>query len=114
MNPMQIISADERLRERRGAKVLIMGPTGVGKTSLLRTLNPERTLFIDVEAGDLSVLNFPVPTIRLDDWPTARAEIEAHLRVGNGFQGLFVAGTDWGHAHPSREKRRRHEHPAGN
>jgi hypothetical protein len=69
---MQIISADERLRERRGAKVLIVGPTGVGKTSLLRTLEPASTLFIDVEAGDLAVIDLPVATIRLDDWPTAR------------------------------------------
>jgi hypothetical protein len=69
---MQIISADERLREHRGAKVLIVSPTGVGKTSLLRTLDPERTLFVDVEAGDLAVLDLPVPTIRCDDWPTAR------------------------------------------
>jgi hypothetical protein len=69
---MQIISADERLRERRGAKVLIVGPTGVGKTSLLRTLDPARTRFVDIEAGDLSVLDVAVPTIRLDDWPTAR------------------------------------------
>jgi hypothetical protein len=69
---MQIISADKRLRERRGAKVLIVGPTGVGKTSLLRTLDAGRTLFIDVEAGDLAVIDLPVATIRLDDWPTAR------------------------------------------
>ena len=66
---MQIISADERLREHRGAKVLIVGPTGVGKTSQLRTLDPARTLFVDVEAGDLAVLDLPVPTIRIDDWP---------------------------------------------
>jgi hypothetical protein len=69
---MHIISADERLRERRGAKVLIVGPTGVGKTSLLRTLDPSRVLFLDIEAGDLAVLDVPVATIRLDDWPTAR------------------------------------------
>lgn len=69
---MQIISADERLRERRGAKILIVGPTGVGKTSLLRTLDADRTLLVDVEAGDLAVIDLPVPTIRLDDWPTAR------------------------------------------
>jgi hypothetical protein len=60
------------LREVRGAKILIVGPTGIGKTSLLRTLNPGRTLFIDVEAGDLAVLDLPVDTIRLDDWETAR------------------------------------------
>jgi hypothetical protein len=69
---MKIISADERLAERRGAKVLIVGPTGVGKTSLLRTLDPARTLFVDVEAGDLAVIDLPVPTIRLEDWPAGR------------------------------------------
>jgi hypothetical protein len=69
---MQIISADERLRERRGAKVLMLGPTGVGKTWQLRTLDPASTLFVDSEAGDLSVLEVPVPTIRVDDWQTAR------------------------------------------
>jgi hypothetical protein len=69
---MQIISADERLREKRGAKVAPLGPPGVGKTSLLRTLDPERTLFGDAEAGDLCVIDWPVPTVRIDDWQTAR------------------------------------------
>lgn len=51
---------------------MIVGPTGVGKTSLLRTLNSSTVLFLDVEAGDLAVIDLPVPTIRVDDWPTAR------------------------------------------
>jgi hypothetical protein len=69
---MKIISADDRLSERRGVKALIVGPAGVGKTSLLRTLDPARTLFVDVEAGDLAVQDVPVDTLQLDDWTTAR------------------------------------------
>jgi AAA domain len=69
---VKIISADQRLAQRRGVKALIVGPSGVGKTSLLRTLDPATTLFLDVEAGDLSVQNVPVDTSRIDDWSTAR------------------------------------------
>jgi hypothetical protein len=69
----KIITADERLAERRGIKILVAGPTGVGKTSLLRTLDdPSRVLFLDGEAGDLSVQDVPVDTIHINDWQTAR------------------------------------------
>jgi AAA domain len=69
---MKIIGADERLAEQRGVKALIVGPAGVGKTSLLRTLNTTTALFVDIEAGDLSVQDVPVDTIRIDSWPAAR------------------------------------------
>jgi hypothetical protein len=76
---MKIIGADQRLSEKRGVKALIVGPTGVGKTSLLRTLDPDHTLFVDIEAGDLSVQDVAVDTIRVGDWPTAR---DLACRVG--------------------------------
>jgi hypothetical protein len=69
---MKIISADERLAERRGVKMLIVGPTGVGKTSLLQTLDPASTLFVEIEAGDLSVQDVKVDTVRIDTWQAAR------------------------------------------
>src|SRR6478672_6748723 len=69
---MKIIGANIRLAEKHGAKILIVGPAGVGKTSLLRTVDPEHTLFVDSEAGDLAVQDVSVPTVRVDDWPTAR------------------------------------------
>lgn len=69
---MQIISADQRLAERRGVKALIVGPAGVGKTSLLRELNCERTIFLDAEAGDLAVQDVQVDTVRVNGWQVAR------------------------------------------
>jgi AAA domain len=69
---MKIIGADERMRERSGVKALVVGPAKVGKTSLLRTVDPERTLFIDLEAGDLAVKDVPVDTLRPQTWEECR------------------------------------------
>jgi hypothetical protein len=72
---MQIISADERLREQRGVKALIVGPAGVGKTSLLRTLGEEMlasTMFVDIEAGDIAVADVSVASVRPQRWEECR------------------------------------------
>jgi hypothetical protein len=69
--PMKIITANQTT-DQRGVKALIVGPTGVGKTSLLRTVDPKTTLFIDIEAGDLAVQDLAIDTLRPRTWPECR------------------------------------------
>ncbi|CAM5772417.1 ATP-binding protein [Bosea minatitlanensis] len=61
---LRIVSADERL-SAAGAKttMAIFGPSGVGKTSLLKSLPPADTLCIDLEAGMKSVQDWPGDSI---------------------------------------------------
>ena len=49
---LPIISAQQRMAERKGVKLLMLGKSGIGKTTRLRDLEPSTTLFIDIEAGD--------------------------------------------------------------
>ncbi len=72
MNALPIISADERLAERRGIKGCIFGKSGIGKTSLLWTLDVPSTLFFDLEAGDLAIEGWPGDTIRPRTWAECR------------------------------------------
>ena len=67
-----IITPEERLAELRGARILIIGPFGVGKTSLLRTIISGTALFVDIENGSLAVDDVPVPHIRPQTWPEIR------------------------------------------
>ena len=69
---LPIILADQRLAERRGIKAAIFGKSGIGKTSLLWTLNPDTTLFYDLEAGDLAIEGWSGDTIRPRTWEECR------------------------------------------
>ncbi|MBW7860876.1 MAG: ATP-binding protein [Rhodocyclaceae bacterium] len=69
---LPIISADARLAEPRGIKGCIFGKSGIGKTTLLWTLDAQSTLFMDLEAGDLAIEGWPGDTIRPRTWTECR------------------------------------------
>ncbi len=72
MSGLPIITAEERLAEKRGIKGCIFGKSGIGKTSLLWTLEAATTLFFDLEAGDLAIEGWPGDTIRPRTWNECR------------------------------------------
>ena len=79
---LQIISAAERLAEKRGHKIVVAGKSGVGKTSLVRTLDMEKTLFMDLEAGDAAIEGCEVDVIRPRTWQECR-DFACFLGGGN-------------------------------
>ncbi len=50
---LPILTAAERCKEHKGIKCVLLGHSGVGKTTQLQSLNADTTLFVDLEAGDL-------------------------------------------------------------
>ncbi len=69
---LPIISADQRRAQRRGVKIVVLGVSGIGKTSQLKSLATHCTLFIDLEAGDLSVSDWDGDCLRPRTWPEFR------------------------------------------
>lgn len=72
MTGFPIITADQRLQEKRGIKGCIFGRSGIGKTSLLLTLPEDSTLFFDLEAGGLAVENWHGDAVRPRTWEECR------------------------------------------
>lgn len=52
---LKIKTASERMAEKQKANIALFAPSGWGKTYQARTLDPETTLFVDLEAGTLSL-----------------------------------------------------------
>ena len=95
---MKIITADQRLEEKNGPKILIVGPSGVGKTSLLRTISKAllaSTLFVDIEAGDIAVSDLPVASVRPRTW----VECRDLACVLGGFNPALPANAAYSEAH---------------
>lgn len=67
----KIITVDERLQSYSGVKMIVLGSYGIGKTSLLKTLD-EPTLCLDLEAGLLAVQDWKGAVISIRTWLEAR------------------------------------------
>ncbi len=68
---MKIMNSNERLKVQTGIKMVIFGPYGIGKTSLLKTIN-EPTLCLDFEAGLLAVQDWQGDSVSIRTWNEAR------------------------------------------
>jgi hypothetical protein len=80
--PLPIITAEQRLQAPGFIKGVILGPSGIGKTSLLWTLDPATTLFVDLEAGGLSV----------DGWTGDRIDVRSAANALGAPTWEFIRG----------------------
>jgi hypothetical protein len=69
---MSIIKSAKREQEN-GIKGVIYGESGVGKTTLIHTLPPEKTLVLDLEAGLLAIEGWDGDSVAIRQWEYARA-----------------------------------------
>lgn len=67
---MRVIKASDR--KPQPIKAVIYGQSGIGKTSLLRTLDVKKTLVLDMESGLLAVEDLPITAVPIRNWREAQ------------------------------------------
>ena len=88
---IRIIKADERLKLVPKINIALFGPSGVGKTTQARTLDPKTTLFVDLEAGTLAIQDWAGDV--LDVRATAQA-LGAHPWEVARALAVYIGGAD--------------------
>lgn len=69
---LKIITADQRIEQQTGTKLQVWGRFGVGKTSLLWSLDPATTLCLDLEAGMKAVNGWQGRSMEIRTWDDCR------------------------------------------
>lgn len=70
--PLNIITAEERLKPNRSVKLALLGEYGIGKTTQLLTMDQNDVFLADLEAGDLAVQQFTGKSINVFNEAAAR------------------------------------------
>lgn len=88
-----IRKASQRLLERatRPVSIVVLGPSGIGKTTLAQSLNPDNSLFIDLEGGDLALEDWTGDTINVRE---AALTFGIHPWVMSRYLCLLFGGPD--------------------
>ena len=88
-----IIKADARraAQKTRPIKAAIFGASGTGKTTQARTLDPKKTLFIDLEAGTLAVDGWDGDVVSVRD---VAAALNVHPWEVAQALALYMGGPD--------------------
>lgn len=86
-----IIKADDRLKVVPKVNIVMFGPSGVGKTTQARTLAPQDTLFIDLEAGTLAIQDWAGDIVEIRKQAT---DLGIHPWEFCRALTLFICGPD--------------------
>jgi len=68
---LKFTTAEERLAREQGVNIALFGVFGIGKTWQASTLPPDSTLFLDGEAGMLTLRDWPADSLNIRDFARA-------------------------------------------